>query len=136
MQPCDFVEFHGAALETNEARHNVILAILVRAVSDPDLNVRLWSLGTTGQSAVQTPGRPIVLGDLDQAQSSLLAETGASPRPPLRGGPQRTPPEARARAWRRRLPLQAGAECCGPRAGCGMPSCRSAGASDFEPNRI
>ena len=131
MQPCDFVEFHGAALETNEARHNVILAILVRAVSDPDLNVRLWSLGTTGQCAVQTPGRPIVLGDLDQAQSSLLAETGASPRrlraaDAIRGA---SPP-------RRRLPLQVRAESCRPRAACAMPSCRSAGASDFKQNRI
>jgi len=75
MQPCDFLEFHGPALETNEARHNIILAILARAVSDPDPNVRLWTLGTPGQCAVQTPGRPIVLGDLDQAQVILLAET-------------------------------------------------------------
>src|SRR5262245_61116621 len=77
MQPRDFIEFHAAALETNEARHNIILAILARAVSDPAANVRLWTLGTPGQCAVQTPGRPIVLGDLDQAQVSLLAETTA-----------------------------------------------------------
>ena len=77
MQPRDFVEFHGAALETNEARHNVILAILARAAGDPSVNVRLWTLGAPGQCAVQTPGRPIVLGDLDQAQSRLLAETTA-----------------------------------------------------------
>jgi len=94
MRPREFVEFHVAALETNEARHNVILSILARTASDPSLNVRLWTLGAPGQCAVQTPGRPIVLGDLDQAQSSLLAEMGASPRPPLRGGPQRMPPEA------------------------------------------
>ena len=73
----DFVEFHAAALETNEARHNIILAILARAVSDPDPNVGLWTLGAPGQCAVQTPGRPIVLGDFDQAQSRLLAETTA-----------------------------------------------------------
>src|SRR5262245_16449432 len=68
MQPCDFLEFHGPALETNEARHNIILAILARVASDPDPNVRLWTLGTPGQCAVQTPGRPIVLGELDQAR--------------------------------------------------------------------
>jgi GNAT superfamily N-acetyltransferase len=77
MQPRDFVGFHVAALETNEARHNVILAILARAGGDPSVNVRLWTLGAPGQCAVQTPGRPIVLGDLDQAQSRLLAETTA-----------------------------------------------------------
>lgn len=75
MEPRDFVEYHMGALETNEARHNVILSILGGLVSDASLNIRQWTLGSPGQCAVQWPDRPIVLGDLDETQSGLLAET-------------------------------------------------------------
>lgn len=74
MQPHDFVLHHLAALEANEARHNLLLGILGRLCADPTLDVRQWTLGAPGQCAVQTPGRPIVLGELDEAQCRHLAE--------------------------------------------------------------
>jgi hypothetical protein len=67
MQPHDFVEYHLAALEADEARHNLILFILARLVSDASVDIRQWSLGAPGQCAVQWPNRPIVLGDVDEA---------------------------------------------------------------------
>jgi GNAT superfamily N-acetyltransferase len=75
MQPRDFVEYHLPALEADEARHNLILFILARLLSDTSVDIRQWSLGAGGQCAVQWPNRPIVLGDVDEAQARLLAET-------------------------------------------------------------
>jgi GNAT superfamily N-acetyltransferase len=74
MQPRDFVEYHLPALEADEARHNLILFILARLLSDASIDIRQWSLGAPGQCAVQWPNRPIVLGDLNEAQARALAE--------------------------------------------------------------
>jgi RimJ/RimL family protein N-acetyltransferase len=62
------------ALEQDEVRHNLILANLGRLALDPSPNLRCWTLGPTGACAVQTPGYPIVLGELNQAQCRTLAE--------------------------------------------------------------
>jgi hypothetical protein len=70
----DFAQYHAPALETNEARHNLILAILARAASDRAYAVRAWSLGAGGACAVQYPGWPIVLGELEEPQCWALAE--------------------------------------------------------------
>jgi RimJ/RimL family protein N-acetyltransferase len=98
MQPRDFAAYHLPALEADEARHNVMLAMLARFPdSDPQL-LRSWSLGAPGQCAVQAPGRPILLGDLDEPQCRALAEaTGALD---YRGvvGPDLTVPWFAARA--------------------------------------
>src|SRR5437016_6119843 len=75
MQPHDFVEYHLPALEADEARHNLILFILDWLLSDASVDIRQWSLGAPGQCAVQWPNRPIVLGDVDEAQARALAET-------------------------------------------------------------
>jgi RimJ/RimL family protein N-acetyltransferase len=74
MQPRDFVEYHLPALEADEARHNLILFILARLLSDASIDIRQWSLGAPAQCAVQWPNRPIVLGDLNEAQARALAE--------------------------------------------------------------
>jgi RimJ/RimL family protein N-acetyltransferase len=70
----DFAQYHAPALETNEARHNLILTILARAASDRAYAVRAWSLGAGGACAVQYPGWPIVLGELEEPQCWALAE--------------------------------------------------------------
>src|SRR5262245_6872417 len=73
MQPQQFADRHLPALEADEARHNLMLWIISRMMAGlPD--VRVWTLGSPGQCAVQTPPRPILLADLDQAQCRRLAE--------------------------------------------------------------
>jgi GNAT superfamily N-acetyltransferase len=70
----DFVQFHTPSLEINEARHNLILAILANAERDIASALRVWSLGAPGACAVQDPGWPIVLGELDKHQCYALAD--------------------------------------------------------------
>jgi GNAT superfamily N-acetyltransferase len=73
MQPREFADHHLPALEANEVRHNLVLWIVSRMLAGvPD--VRFWTLGAPGQCAVQTPPRPILLGDLEEAQCHHLAE--------------------------------------------------------------
>jgi hypothetical protein len=74
MEIKDFARFHAPALESNEARHNLILAILARAASDPTSPLRTWSLGAAGGCAAQYPGWPLVLGELEQQQCYALVE--------------------------------------------------------------
>ena len=74
MQPREFAAYHLAALERDQARHNVLLWIMDRVGGSDRPEVRYWTLGSPGRCAVQTPSQPIVLGDLDAAQCRLLAE--------------------------------------------------------------
>ena len=69
-----FVEHHRPALERDEVRHNVILANLGRLAVEHPPNLLWWTLGAPGACAVQTPGYPIVLGELAPAQCRELAE--------------------------------------------------------------
>jgi len=77
MDAADFVAFHRPALEADEVRHNLILAILGRLVEDKSADVLLWTLGGAGACAVKTPGRPIVLGNVSEAQCRKLADETA-----------------------------------------------------------
>ena len=72
MQPSEFAEHHRPALESDEIRHNLILALLGRVADNP--HIRRWTLGGPGACATQTPGYPIVLGEVTPAQSRALAE--------------------------------------------------------------
>jgi RimJ/RimL family protein N-acetyltransferase len=74
MQPRDFVEYHRPALERDEVRHNVILAGFGRLAAEHPADLRRWTLGAPGACAVQTPGYPIILGDVTPAQCRALAE--------------------------------------------------------------
>lgn len=73
-QTLDFVEHHRPALERDEVRHNVILANLDRFAGENPPDLRRWTLGTPGACAVQTPGYPIVLGELALEQCRALAD--------------------------------------------------------------
>lgn len=66
----EFTALHRPALERDEARHNLILGILG---NEPPA-LRTWTLGAPGQCAIQFPGRPLVLGELDRAQCRALAD--------------------------------------------------------------
>jgi RimJ/RimL family protein N-acetyltransferase len=88
----DFVEHHRPALERDEVRHNVILSILDRLALDPPPNLRRWSLGASGACAAQSPGFPVVLGELTQAQCRALAEETRDLDYPGVVGPEQTAP--------------------------------------------
>jgi RimJ/RimL family protein N-acetyltransferase len=92
VEPRNFVEHHRPALERDEVRHNVILTNLDRLALDPSPNLRRWSLCTPGACAVQTPGYPIVLGELTQAQCRALAEETRDLDYPGVVGPEGTAP--------------------------------------------
>jgi RimJ/RimL family protein N-acetyltransferase len=87
-----FVEHHQPVLERDEVRHNVILSILHRLALNPPPNLRRWSLGGSGACAAQSPGYPIVLGELTQAQCRALAEETRDLDYPGVVGPEQTAP--------------------------------------------
>jgi len=74
MQPREFAVYHLAALEADEARYNLILAILARLAADAPSDIQHWTLGSPGQCAVQEPGWPIAIANLGQAECRQLAE--------------------------------------------------------------
>src|SRR5215467_11934776 len=89
----DFVDRHRSVLEQrDEVKHNVILAILDRLALDPAPNLRRWSLGVPGACAAQSPGYPIVLGELTQTQCRALAEETRDLDYPGVVGPEQTAP--------------------------------------------
>jgi RimJ/RimL family protein N-acetyltransferase len=74
MQLAEFINYHAPALEMNEPRHNLILAILARASQKAPEDLLTWTLGGPGQCAIKTPGRNIILGDLEEPQCRRLAD--------------------------------------------------------------
>ena len=76
MEPrASSVDDHLHALERDEARHSVILAILARFATGAAPRLRWWPLGAPGECAAQAPGYPIVLGEVTPAQCRALAAT-------------------------------------------------------------
>ena len=90
MTPLEFCSIHMPALERDEVRHNVMLAVLGTIAGGQFSNVVTWALGLPGQCAIMTPGRPILLADLDDAQCRTLAEEAAQLDYPGVVGPDRT----------------------------------------------
>src|SRR5262245_54460579 len=78
MQPSEFAAYHLPALERDEVRHNLIVAVLGRLASEQPPELQWWSLGEPGQCAIKAPGYPIVLGDLSAAQCHAFAEATTS----------------------------------------------------------
>src|SRR5262245_36883249 len=73
-----FAAYHAPALEANDARHNMLLALIADAAKDPSFEVLHWSFDVPGACAVKAGGRPIVLGDLNEVQCWRLAEETAA----------------------------------------------------------
>ena len=83
MQPSDFAAFHEATLEADEIKHSLLLSIIARLrAQQSQSGIKTWTLGGPGHCAAQTPGYPIVLGDLSKEECHALAEAiaGASYR--------------------------------------------------------
>jgi RimJ/RimL family protein N-acetyltransferase len=85
-----FLKLHRPALERDEVRHNVLLANLGRLALGQPADLRHWTLGAPGECAVQTPGYPIVLGELTRAQGRALADKTRVLDYPGVVGPDRT----------------------------------------------
>jgi predicted GNAT family acetyltransferase len=90
MTPLEFCSFHLPALERDQVRHNVMLAIFAALAESQASNVVTWTLGSPGQCAVMATGRPILLADLDGAQCRALAEQTAQLDYPGVVGPDQT----------------------------------------------
>jgi ribosomal protein S18 acetylase RimI-like enzyme len=91
MQPSEFASYHLPALEHDEARHNLIIAVLGRLAGENPPELQWWSLGEPGQCAIKAPGYPIVLGDVNAAQCRALAEATRSLDYPAVVGADETP---------------------------------------------
>lgn len=74
MELSAFLDLHRPALEEDQARHNLMLGLLAAALDQPKPELQLWSLGSPGQCAVQTPGRAVILGNLREDQCHRFAE--------------------------------------------------------------
>ena len=75
MDAAQFAAYHRPALEADEVRHNLMLAILARVVTETPAGFLHWTLGGPGACAVQSAREwSIVLGDLSEAQCRTLAE--------------------------------------------------------------
>jgi GNAT superfamily N-acetyltransferase len=73
----EFSEFHTPGLERDEARNNLILGLLaqLRNSAQPKPDVQLWTLGASGQCAMQTsPRSAVILGELDERQCRAFAD--------------------------------------------------------------
>jgi predicted GNAT family acetyltransferase len=90
MTPLEFCSFHLPALERDQVRHNVMLAIFAAVAESQAANVVTWTLGSSGQCAVMAAGRPILLADVDENQCRALAEQTAQLDYPGVVGPDQT----------------------------------------------
>lgn len=98
MRLDEFATIHLPALERDEARHNLMVAAINGAANNQSLGMRHWSFGNPGACAVQVPGRPIVIGDLNQAQCQTLAQDTCTLDYPAVWGPDETATWFTARA--------------------------------------
>lgn len=74
MQLDAFIATHAPALESDEVRHNLILGVLARAAHGVIPQLSMWSLGAPGACAIRTPGRHIILGELQRSECHAFAE--------------------------------------------------------------
>jgi RimJ/RimL family protein N-acetyltransferase len=70
----DFIATHTPALARDEVRHNLILGLLGRAAAGAIPELETWTLGAPGACAVRTPGRSVILGELQHEECRALAE--------------------------------------------------------------
>ena len=64
----EFASLHIPALETDEIRFNLQIAVMAGAATEFPEGFEYWNLGGPGHCAVRSPGRSILLGDLDEGE--------------------------------------------------------------------
>ena len=70
----DFAKMHLPALEADEVRFNVQIAVLTAAVTNTPAGFAYWTLGAPGHCAIRSPGRAILLGNLDKTECHKLVQ--------------------------------------------------------------
>jgi RimJ/RimL family protein N-acetyltransferase len=70
----DFKQFHLPALKADEIRFNVQIAVITGAVEQPPSGFSHWTLGAPGHCAIKSPGRAILLGNLERTECQELAQ--------------------------------------------------------------
>jgi ribosomal protein S18 acetylase RimI-like enzyme len=70
----EFARTHLPALETDEVRFNIQIAMLTAVVDVAPHGFAYWALGSPGHCAIRWPARPILLGQLNRAECNRLAE--------------------------------------------------------------
>ena len=98
MDLLEFIDFHLPALERNQVRHNLIIGLLSNARDRQDQDLMFWTLGPPGACAIKTPGRALVLGELNEAQCYRLAEETVELDYPGVLGPDQSAPLFKTRA--------------------------------------
>lgn len=98
LQLPDFIDLHLPSLEQDQVRHNLIVGLLARAREQKDKDLLLWTLGPPGACAIKTPGRWILLGELNEVQCHQLAEETVKLDYPGVLGPDQTALQFVARA--------------------------------------
>lgn len=86
----DFIERHWPVLERDPARHNLLLGLIEAERTDQDPRLFTLDLGGPGCCAIYSPGRNIILADLDEPTCHRLAEEVLPLRPEGVLGPDRT----------------------------------------------
>lgn len=91
MDAQEFARYHLPALETDEVRYNVQIAVLSAALTGPT-SLECWPLGGPGHCATRSPGHGILLGALDRAACEALAlQTRSIDYPGVVGSDERAP---------------------------------------------
>jgi FR47-like protein len=74
MNGSEFYSMHAPALSRSEIRHNIMLALLGRMVTEPTTEAMTWTLGGAGECAMMMLGKPLLLGEVSDIQCQKLAE--------------------------------------------------------------
>jgi RimJ/RimL family protein N-acetyltransferase len=74
MNVREFAQVHLPALERDEVRFNVQIAVLAAAAENAPTGFCHWTLGPHGHCAIKSPGRAILLGNVDRTECRELAQ--------------------------------------------------------------
>jgi hypothetical protein len=74
MDAQEFARYHLPALETDEVRYNMQIAVLLAALAG-STSLEYWTLGGPGHCATRSPGHGIPLGALDRWPSKRELST-------------------------------------------------------------
>jgi GNAT superfamily N-acetyltransferase len=86
-----FARYHLPALEPDEVRYNVQIAVLSAAATAASA-LQYWTLGGPGHCATRSPGHGILLGGLDRAECEALAlQTRGIDYPGVIGSDEKAP---------------------------------------------
>ena len=69
----EFSQYHLPALELDEVRFNLQIAVMAAATKDFPIGFQYWPVGAPGHCAIRSPNRSILLGALDRDECQQLA---------------------------------------------------------------